>query len=138
MTYATQQDLIDRFGNDELLQLADRDLDDAVDAAVVDGALADADELINTYIRKQYKLPLATAPDRLVKLAADIARYNLHEEVPTEHVTKAYDDALKFLKDIAAGRAELDVAGVEPEAQGDAVKISASDRVFTSDTMEGF
>ena len=56
MTYALQQDLIDRFGESELIQLTDRtnvpptDVDDVV----VGRALADADGTIDGYIGKKY------------------------------------------------------------------------------------
>ena len=71
MTYASQQDLIDRFGETELKQLTDRDLDDAIDAVVVEQALADADKTIDAYIGRRYDLPLASTPALLIGLACD-------------------------------------------------------------------
>ena len=136
MTYAVQQDLIDRFGNDELLQVADRDGDQVVDATVVTKALEDADELIDSYIAKRYDLPLASVPARLVRLACDIARYYLHKDDPTESVETAYKDAVAFLRDVSAGKAELDVGGEEPTREGSTVLKEAPDRVFTNDTLE--
>ena len=50
MTYAVQQDMIDRFGEAELLEVADRDGDLVIDAAVMADALSDADETINGYV----------------------------------------------------------------------------------------
>ena len=47
MPYTDQAALIERFGLAELLAIADRDGDDAVDAGVVSQAIADADAEID-------------------------------------------------------------------------------------------
>lgn len=138
MTYATQQDLIDRFGESEIEQVADRDGDSAIDAAVTAAALGDADKLIDGYVAGRYGLPLATVPPLIVALACDIARYKLHKDQPPETVRNNYQDALRQLRDIAAGTLKLDVAGVEPARSGDAILIDAPDREFTRDTLKGF
>ena len=138
MAYCTQQDLIDRFGEDEIIQLTDRADVGAVDATVVGLALADGFELINGYVGKVYNLPLALTPDLLVKLNADIARFYLYKDDPLETVRDAYKDAVKTLTDIAGGRVVLDVGGVEPSSNVSTVMISGPDRIFTRKTMEGF
>lgn len=120
MPYCTQQDLTDRFGADELLQLADRNLDGIVDAEVIAGAIADADAEIDGYIASRYPLPLADVPPMLVRRACDIARFFLYSKHPTDTVKAAYDDALRWLRDVNAGRvalirdsgAEADTAGM--------------------------
>lgn len=107
MPYCTQQDLTDRFGSVELLQLADRDHSGAVDAEVINGAIADADAEIDSYLAGRYALPLATVPPILVRRACEITRFYLYHNHPTETVRAAYDDALRWLREVAAGRVEL-------------------------------
>jgi phage gp36-like protein len=136
MTYAVQQDLIDRFGDAELKQVADRNADGVIDAAVVNAALADADLVIDGYVGKRYDLPLASAPALLKTLACDIARHRLHKDAPPEVVAKNYDVALRQLRDIADGRLALDVAGSEPARDGATVRKSGPDRAFTSETLQ--
>ncbi|KQQ85847.1 hypothetical protein ASF65_04740 [Aureimonas sp. Leaf324] len=82
MSYASLQDLIDRFGDRELIQLTDRTNRPAsvIDQTVVGRALADADALIDGYVGKVHALPLAAVPPALVKTAADIARFYLHSK----------------------------------------------------------
>jgi phage gp36-like protein len=139
MTYATQQDLIDSFGLDELKRVADRDNDGALDAAVVARALADVDAEIDAYLRPVYALPLAVVPLRLKRLAADLALYALYPSNPPEDVRKRRSDARAFLLDIAAGRAGLEVAGLPPApAGGGQVAHQAPERVFTRDGLKGF
>jgi len=136
--YCTQADLDARFGADEILQLTDRDADGVADTGVLDVAIADAGTTIDTYIAKRYDLPLAEIPAALVKVACDMVRYALHKEDPPDRVAASQKDAMTFLRDVAAGRAVLDVAGTEPVGAVDDVIVEGPDRVFSSDTMTGF
>jgi phage gp36-like protein len=136
VSYATQQDLIDRFGNAEILALADRDGDAAIDAAVMSGALADADSEIDGYLAKRYGLPLASVPDRLKRVAADLARFNLHTNDPPEYVQKAADDARRWLRDVANGLVELGV-DPPPTATGGA-EVQGPGRLFDAASLKGF
>lgn len=138
MTYATQQDLIDRFGNDELLQLADRDGNSILDAEIIAKALSDADTLIDSHVGVRYDLPLVSTPALLNQLASDIARYRLYKDGATEQVNDRYKDALRQLRAIAAGTAVLDIAGDQPTAAGAVVKSSGPARIFTDKTLGEF
>lgn len=139
MSYAVLQDLIDRFGDTELKEVADRDGDGTIDAAQVAMALGDASNLIDGEIRSRYALPLVSTPAVLTRLCADLARYFLHKDSPTEVIRNNYTDALKTLAGINAGRLELDVAGVEPDApNSDDVQVSGPDRMFNRSTLEGY
>ncbi len=109
MPYATLQNLIDRFGEDELLRLSDHAGNGAIDANVVDGKLADADAEIDGYLAGRYTLPLQTVPEALRRIACDVARYHLHDDRATEQVTKRYDDAIKFLRMVSKGDVQLGV-----------------------------
>lgn len=137
MSYATQQDLIDRFGERELIELTDRAEPPAgtIDANVVAKALADADALVNSYIGRRYKVPIAEVPDVIRRAAADIARYYLFDDRPTEAVRRAYEDTVKFLSDISNGKAVLDVAGAEPEGAPSGIVTNEPVRTFTPDSL---
>lgn len=141
MTYATKQDLIDRFGADELEQLTDRDGSaEAIVDSVLDRALEDADAKINSYLSGHYTLPLTDPPDVLERTASDLARYYLYQDGPTEAVQKAFDHAVAFLRDVAAGRAQLgdqDDPGDAPSSGG-GPRIVAGDKVFSSDTLADY
>ena len=141
--YATQQDLIDRFGETELVQLTDRTNRPAttIDDTVVERHLSDADELIDGYVGKLYSLPLSSVPDRLTKVACDIARYYLHGKAveKDDPVWRAYNDAVAWLKDVAKGLVVLEADGIAPDQAGDGeVQISTPNRVFTRDSLRDF
>lgn len=135
--YCTQSDLETRFGAEEILELTDRDADGVMDAGVLDVVIADAGATIDSYISKRYDLPLSDTPTRLKKIACDLVFYALHQD-PPEKVTSDNTEALKFLRDIAMGRAELDIAGKEPDSATNDILVDASPRVFTSDTLKDF
>lgn len=144
MSYATQQDLVDRFGEEELVQLTDRDNAPAttIDATVVGKALGDADALIDSYVGKQYALPLASAPPILTRYAADIARFYLFgERADKDHpVRGAFDLALTWLKDVARGLVKLDDGtGSEASAEGGGqVRFDVAERVNSRDSLKDF
>ena len=140
MTYATQQDLVDRFGELELIQLTDRadPPADAINATVVGKVLADADAEINGYLATRYTLPLAPVPTIIERLAADMARYYLYEDRVTEQVKERYDTAVKFLTAVSKGVVTLgvDAASAAPAESGGA-QVAAGDRVFTVGKADG-
>ncbi len=143
MNYVTQQDLIDRFGEPELVQLTDRTNRPAttIDATTVARHIADAESMIDGYLGKVYALPLATVPPVLVKIAADLARYFLHGPSAEKDgaVERAYRDARAWLNDVAGGAVVIENAGVIPsQAGGGRIQTSAPDRVFTRDSMGEF
>lgn len=110
MSYITLKDLRDRFGDVELIQLTDTHDNDAIDQVKVNQAIADADAMIDSYIGGRYGLPLVETPTVLVKPACDITRYYLYDDNTTELVENNYNTALKFLKDVQAGKATLGIS----------------------------
>ncbi len=138
MTYATEQNLVDRFGSAAVLALADRDQSGSNDPAVIAAALADADDLVNSYLAGRYALPLSVTPGVLTTHAATIAYYKLHGDDVTDKVRKDYEDTLAWLAKVAKGEIELEAAGVEPTAEPSDIQISAPDRVFSRDTLADF
>lgn len=115
MPYATQADLASRFGTAELIQLTDRTNANAIDAAVVATALADADGIIAPYLAARYALPVSPVPVALSRIASDIARYLLWKDNPPEFVRDNYEDALGMLKALMEGKAVLPGAAAAPD-----------------------
>lgn len=132
MPYCTQADLIERFGENELLDLAADDTGLAVDASKVDGAIADASGEIDGYVSAAgYPVPLSNVPRIITAYTCDIARYRLSDDRATEQVTKRYNDAVKFLRSVAKGEVRLGIASSESAAgsAGNAI-METGRRVF--------
>lgn len=141
MSYTSLQQLTDRYGEKTLVQLTDRATPPAgeVDTAVVDRALADTDALIDGYLAGRYLLPLAQTPPLLSDLAQTIAIYKLHARTAPEKIAEDYQQALKVLRDLAAGVVRLNVAGIEPASSGaSGVRTTDRPRELTPDNLRGF
>lgn len=141
MTYATQAQLTDRFGEGFLVDLTDRGAvaTGAIDVDVIDRALADTDAMIDGYLKGRYVLPMAATPPLIADLAQTIAIYKLHVYQPNEKIVADYDQALRQLREISAGTIKLDVAGVEPAGTGGTgARATDRERPMTEATMKGF
>ena len=124
MHYATQQDLIDRFGERELIQLTDPD-GAAIAETRVERALLDAHALADGKLSRVYAVPLdgcrkpapqpgnvhaveQVPPPQLVRIVCDVARYYLYDDLaPESEVVARYKQAVAELDAIAAGKAQL-------------------------------
>jgi phage gp36-like protein len=141
MSYASLEDLIERAGQDEILQVADRDEDGTPDPDVVAAALQHADNTVNGYVAVAYAVPLTVVPDLVRTWAVSIARYFLHRNGPPDYVVNDWKFAIASLKDVAAGKLKLPVAENEtpPAASEDGrVSVARPDPVFSADRLEGW
>ncbi|WP_421579125.1 gp436 family protein [Shinella sp. M31] len=139
MRYASLTDLIERAGEDEILQVADRDNDGTPDPDVVEAALGHADNVANGYLKTRYQLPLAAVPDLVRTWCVAIARYYLHRHAPPDYVVRDWKAAEQALKDMARGLIDLPVGeGEQPPASGDTgnVHVVGPDPVFTRENLE--
>ena len=161
--YATVADLIDRFGEVELIGLTDPD-NTAVQSDRAQRKLDDAHALANSYVGMAYRLPLAgcakpapqpgnpqaveyVAPPLLTRLVCDIARYYLYDDKCTDEVLKRYEQAKQELLHISQGKATLacpwggvagDPLSADPQAGGCEVGYSFPARQMTDETLRGF
>lgn len=142
MSFATLQQLIDRYGNAMLLDLTDRSDPPigTIGTAVADRGLADATAVIEGYLAARYAVPLQTVPQILTDVCLKLWIWNLHLHTPTEKVKADYDQAMRLLRDIAKGDVRLpDITGAEPAASdGSGAVFTDRERDFTPETMKGF
>ncbi|MBI9092298.1 MAG: DUF1320 domain-containing protein [Desulfobacterium sp.] len=141
MAYCTLDDIKAMVDEDELISLTDDFDTGSVVTVKVDSAIKDADALIDSYLVRQYSVPMDSVPDMVKKLSVDIAVYNIYSRRgrTSDTVEKRYNDAVKFLKDVARGDAGIIGATTAPaEMRNDAVAITTSPRIFSRRSMEGF
>lgn len=142
MPYCTQDNILAMVDEETLVSITDDDDTGSVDADVIAAAIADADAAIDTYLVRQYTVPMASpVPDMVRKLSVDVSLYNLYSRrnrVP-ESVEQRFKDAVVTLRDIAAGKAGIPGAVDAPSDQSDnGVAVTSGTRIFTRATMEGF
>lgn len=108
MTFASTNDLVTRYGQQEILLLADRDGDGQIDPGVVEAHLQDADAEIISELAGAVPIDANDPPLNLVRLACQITRYRLYGANPPEAARNDYTDAIAFLRRVKAGNASLD------------------------------
>jgi len=137
--YCTKQDLIDRFGQDELVDLTQLNNTGVIDETVLGQAIADASAEMDGYLGGRYQLPLDTIPPVLKALCCNVARYNLYDEQASEQVTKRYDAAIKFLFSVSKGEISLGVDDTGAKAtSNDLAEIQSAGSVFARSKSTGF
>lgn len=133
--YAAPQGLIDQFGEPELIELSDLGTPRtyAVDLAVLQRVCDRANAEVNGFLRARYTLPLASVPELLPYLAADLARYYLYPMEPPTVVQARFDAARKTLREIQSGAQPLgiDQAGNDvTSTPSDLPQFTAGEKVF--------
>lgn len=118
MAYATAQNIIDRYGEQELLLVADRDNDGISDVDVIATALNDSTDEINVYVASNYTLPLDPVPSVLVRICVDITMYRLATNAGTltDEKKERYKSCVSMLDRIASGKLSIGVQAA-PEMQ---------------------
>lgn len=139
MSYAGVQDLVERYGEQEIIQLTDRDHTGAIGAVVVERSLRDAAAEIDGYLAARYVLPLATVPTVLVRLCADLARYYLYDDHAPEQVVRRHKAAIELLRRISTGEVALGLSetGEAPQAS-DGAEMESGGRIWGRDDSKGF
>lgn len=140
MAWPTLADLVARAGEEEILQVADRDGDGIADPDVIAAALHDADVIIGGFLAGRYRMPLNPVPDLVSAWAVSIARYYLHRDGAPEHVVRDWKEAMNGLRDVLAGKIVL-VGALGEEPAGDAggrVISSGPEPVFSKDKLGGW
>lgn len=96
--YVTENDLIEEFGASEMAQLGSRDPN------AIDSALRWAEGLVRGYLNAAgLDIPTPT-PDDVRGVICDAVRWRLYDDALTEVVALRFQNAMDWLKAVAAGR----------------------------------
>ncbi|WP_292963650.1 gp436 family protein [Novosphingobium sp. UBA1939] len=126
MPYISISDLVTAYSEQALIDLTDHD--DPPTGAVVDavalGAIERACAEVDSYLGQRYTVPLAgDVPVAVADAALTIAWYRLHPDAADDKALRLrYEDAVRWLRDVAAGRAAL--PGVSSNAAAPAVGLA--------------
>jgi len=140
MAYATYDDMIQMWGEIEVIRSSDRDGDDVADVGVVAKALEDEAATIDSYISAAYTLPIDPVPGVLKthNVAMALYRMSLDGGVLTKEKRQRYEDCLRWLRDVASGKATLDGGGQDqPGSKGGGVRYFSEPREYTRGKLGG-
>lgn len=104
--------MIDRFGEDELAKLTDRNSYKVINDSVLDRAMDDAKAEVESYLSvlgsETLERVATTRPKPLVIKTCDIARYYLYENKMIAIVSERYKDAINWLKAVQRNPGMID------------------------------
>ena len=140
MAYCTQSDLLTMIPVKELAELT-AESGDTPDSQVVTEAIQRADAEIDSYLGLSHSLPFTMVPDQVKGLSMDMALYHLYSRrsvAPTVR-RQNYEEAVSFLKLVAAGEAVIDETSSSspdgaPVQAG--VEFTSATRIFTRNTQD--
>jgi len=145
MAYVSVNELKNRIEREDIEELSNDDTGATDSVALINEVIYDAQDMVNSYVQTRYSTPLSEPVPRVIRdVTSTIAIYYLHlrrDWTLTEAMTKAYNDAMKWLRDLAAGKTMLDIAN-NSNASG---YFGAQTRIFqgvshdnTTDKFDGF
>ena len=125
MSYITNQEIIDRVGNDKAAQLT-TDSGTVPSTTVLNEIRLSTEGEVNGYLAKRYKVPIDMTTHTeldavLTGFVLDVAVYRMHARRPPipDDVGKARDQAIKWLEKVSRGEIVLPAATTPASATAD-------------------
>lgn len=135
--YATASDMEDLLGERTYLEAADRDGDGIADSDAVAAALTKASSMADSYLARWLPIDSADdAPEVLKDAVIRIAHYQLTGQTGNEETRLRYEDAIRWLRDVAAGKASLGIAPADTAWVG-SPDFTTVDRAFSRSSLKG-
>jgi len=136
MAYCTLADIEKQIPEDILIQLTDDDRTGAVDSDIVDRAIEDADNEIDSFLSLRFNLPLDSTPGFVRRMSVNLAICNMYAHRPHLEIPDSYkgrcDRDRGLLEKIAEGK--LYPGSDSPDPSSDAgveATLQKSDRIFS-------
>lgn len=135
--YAQLSDMVERYGEAEILRLGVIDGDFATEItdlrveARIARAIVVASDQVDSYLRKRHATPLLDPPVSVVEAACVLARFWLSSNggtSPSEDVASAQKRTIAWLTQISRGEATLE--GSAAMASGSEARISDRPKIF--------
>lgn len=115
--YASIRDMVTRWGEAEMIRVSTPDGAEmvAVHAEPIERAIGENSALIDTYLRKRYRVPLDVAPHEVRRACCILTYYDLctgGQKQPSEQAGKDRAEVVTWLGRIARGEVLLDLEEV--------------------------
>lgn len=129
------EDLIKRFGEDELKQLTDIEGTGSLNLERIAEAINDAKEEVASYLlaigavkKEAGNFVFLVQSKALTVKACDICRYYLYDDGVTEIVRERYNNAVSWLKLVAKNPAMLGNLGDDEESKNSGLAVIANEK----------
>lgn len=139
--YVAVAQFVTRVGLGDTIRLTDEFGTGRIDKARLVAAIIDAQATVDSYLAKQFAVPIAAPiPQLVMTLVIDLAVARLYRTELPANVSAARDAAMRQLRDLANGTANLPAAEMPAPATTSSapVLVDAGDRRFSRDRMKGW
>lgn len=114
-----------------------------MNAAVVEEAVRQAEELVDAHLRGRYVLPLDPTPSVVKDVTVNLARHWLYARRPEgsdlpDAVTRTYKSSLHMLEAIRNNKLTIGAPTGEAVAEPGEVKVHARPRRFSADLLDRY
>jgi len=115
----------------------------AMNTAVVEEAVRQAEELVDAHLRGRYILPLDPVPSVVKDMTVNLARHWLYARRPEgsdlpDAVTRTHKSALQMLESIRDGKLTIGVPTGEAAPEPGEMKVRSRPRRFSSDLLDRY
>lgn len=115
----------------------------AIDEAVVEEAVRQAEETVDGYLRGRYNLPLPTVPTIVKDMTVNLARHWLYARRPEgnelpDAVTRTYKSAIQMLEALRDNRMTLGLPGGESVPEPGEMKVRTRPRRFSDALLDKY
>lgn len=140
LSYCTRTDIEAVIPAKVLASLLDLNRDGTEDPNALDKAIERASAVVDSYTADRYETPFSPVPSEVTTCTVTLVRYalfsarGLDPAKGSDQVIKAdYDHAMRWLRDVSAGRARIRVGTDTPHAPEIHVSISSAEARFPRD-----
>ena len=141
MSYCTLSNILNSISEEQLAKLTN-DVDDTVDVNVINEKIAAADSEIDSYLRKHYSVPLATAPDIIRDASVVISLFKTYSRRPNigmpDTVKDNYEKVIAWLKLVAKKEVMLPIEPQPTSTTSEPIIVKTPERQFTRDSLKKF
>ena len=129
--YCSIADIVKRLSEKELIILSSES-GEHIDEDVVNTAIEDAGDIIDSYLKKAYALPLETVPKIILKIATELAIIYLNDKNTQndESIEVRRKNVFTLLDKIAKKEIVLNIPADDEEAQTKKILYSTKKRLF--------
>ncbi|MHA6913001.1 gp436 family protein [Ralstonia pseudosolanacearum] len=115
----------------------------ALNPAVVDEAVRQAEELVDAHLRGRYNLPLDPVPSVVKDMAVNLARHWLYARRPEgselpDAVTRTYRSSIHMLEAIRDGKLTIGVPSGAAAPEPGEMKVRSRSRRFGTDMLDRY
>lgn len=139
--YSIEADVTSKIPEADVALLTDDADGDVIDSAKVDEAIERADDMVDSYIRGRFEVPLDPTPPLIKRISTNLAIFELYERklnlIVPENIQRLRDNAVGDLVKIQEGKIAIEISKGQAPASF-AARSTHGEKCFTKEVLDQF